>query len=253
MLLLALAVLELPCASASAGTVGVSADGSRAFFVSGPDEANEIVYSHGPQNGEYTFVERNKNVALTPGNKCTSPSARVVVCIEPKIALLGFTMGNGDDFLHGAPDATTPRVSVDGGPGNDTLGGGHGDDHIVGGDGNDNLNPSGASAFAGATDGNDRLVGQGGNDILRGFAGADSISGGDGADDVSGGTENDVVVAGDEGNDIVNGGPGDDTIRTVGGSRDRVSCGPGRDRVFKDRSDVVGRDCEVVNGRKRGR
>ena len=56
-------------------------------------------------------------------------------------------------------------------------------------------------------------------------------------------------IAGTKGPDTVSAGAGADRVSVRGGGRDTVRCGKGRDRVSADRSDRVGRDCEVV---KRG-
>jgi hypothetical protein len=56
-------------------------------------------------------------------------------------------------------------------------------------------------------------------------------------------------IAGTKGPDTVKSGAGADRVSVRGGGRDSVRCGKGRDRVSADRSDRVGRDCEVV---KRG-
>jgi Ca2+-binding RTX toxin-like protein len=89
----------------------------------------------------------------------------------------------GDDTFTGSNGlAPLIRLTVDGGPGNDTLTGGDGDDQLLGGDGNDTV--SGArgndTALLGAGDdtftwnpgdGNDTVEGQDGSDALR-FIGA---------------------------------------------------------------------------------
>ena len=56
-------------------------------------------------------------------------------------------------------------------------------------------------------------------------------------------------IAGTRGADTVSAGAGADRVSIRGGGRDKARCGKGRDRVSADRSDRVGRDCEVV---KRG-
>ncbi len=56
-------------------------------------------------------------------------------------------------------------------------------------------------------------------------------------------------ISGTKGPDAITAGKGADRVSVRGGGRDTVTCGKGRDRVNADRSDRVGRDCEVV---KRG-
>ena len=73
---------------------------------------------------------------------------------------------------------------------------------------------------AGATSGDDTLLGTSGIDLIDGLAGNDSISGnagndvlrgGAGDDTISGGTGNDTIY-GDAGTDVINGGAGDDSL-----------------------------------------
>src|SRR4051794_37627974 len=116
----ALAVCGLPVANASAATVGLNAEHSNAVFIGAPGETNNVDYARA-DNGEYVFAEHDPNATLTTGGAggaCTSKPPRVVVCTAP-IAVLSFSLGDGDDLLHGAKDNRTPRVVADGGPGND--------------------------------------------------------------------------------------------------------------------------------------
>ena len=56
-------------------------------------------------------------------------------------------------------------------------------------------------------------------------------------------------IAGTKGPDTVSAGKGADRVSVRGGGIDTVRCGKGSDRVSADRSDRVGRDCEVVKRR----
>jgi hypothetical protein len=56
-------------------------------------------------------------------------------------------------------------------------------------------------------------------------------------------------IVGTAGADRVSAFGGADRIAVRGGGRDRVRCGSGRDRVRADRSDRMGRDCELVRRR----
>jgi hypothetical protein len=76
-----------------------------------------------------------------------------------------------------------------------------------------------------------------GNDVLRGTSGADKLYGRGGNDRLYGRAGNDLLV----------GGPGKDAL-TGGRGTDWLRCGPGRDTANADRSDRVGKDCEVVKG-----
>lgn len=51
--------------------------------------------------------------------------------------------------------------------------------------------------------------------------------------------------------DFVRFGPGNDRANVRGGGRDVVNCGGGSDRVIADRGDLVRRNCEFINGRRR--
>lgn len=93
------------------------------------------------------------------------------------------------------------------------------------------------SLIAASTVGAATITGTPRNDTLRGSAGADKLSGKGGNDKIYGLAGNDVLVGG-AGNDVLVGGAG----------ADRLSCGAGRDTANADRSDTVGRDCEVVKG-----
>jgi hypothetical protein len=102
----------------------------------------------------------------------------------------------------------------------------------------------------------DVLGGRGGKDVLRGRGGGDRLAGGRGNDRLEGGAGRDVLLAG-AGHDALRGGPGRDrmvggagrdTVFARDGARDVVSCGPGYDVVHADRTDVVGKDCELVRG-----
>jgi Ca2+-binding RTX toxin-like protein len=91
---------------------------------------------------------------------------------------LSLTPFAGDDKLVTAPDVTLP-LSVDAGPGIDTITTGAGADLVQGGDDADVLN-------GGA--GGDRILGNPGNDVMNGGAGDDTLvwNNGDGTDDMNG-------------------------------------------------------------------
>jgi Ca2+-binding RTX toxin-like protein len=89
---------------------------------------------------------------------------------------LVLNMNGGDDSFTGSNGlASLITLTVDGGPGNDTIIGGDGDDRLLGGDGNNTL-------IGGR--GNDTLLGGAGNDtfVWNPGDGSDTIEGGDGAD-----------------------------------------------------------------------
>jgi hypothetical protein len=94
-------------------------------------------------------------------------------------------------------------------------------------------------AFAGTVYGSAsrQIVGTPKADVLKGTRGPDTINGRGGNDRLSGLAGNDVLIGG-AGNDRLVGGPGKDTLR----------CGPGKDVAVADENDVVGSDCEDVQG-----
>lgn len=66
------------------------------------------------------------------------------------------------------------------------------------------------------------------------------------------GTSRGDRIAGTRGSDVVIARRGNDRINVRRGGFDRVRCGPGFDRVRASRNDAVARDCEVLNGVRRG-
>jgi len=109
---------------------------------------------------------------------------------------LSLTPFAGDDKLVTAPDVTLP-LSVDAGPGVDTITTGAGADVVQGGDDADVLN-------GGA--GGDRILGNPGNDVMNGGAGDDTL-----------------VWNNGDGNDTMNGDDGLDRIEDNLGAADDVS------------------------------
>jgi hypothetical protein len=107
--------------------------------------------------------------------------------------------------------------TIQGGPGNDTLGGGVGNDFILGGPGDDLIH-------GGA--GDDSIGGGQGNDILYGGLGNDTITGGAGNDTITGGA----------GGNVLHGGLGDDVLFAVNGSPDTLYGGAGNDTAHVDKN-----------------
>jgi Ca2+-binding RTX toxin-like protein len=124
----------------------------------------------------------------------------------------------GDDTV--TIGADMPGVSVQGGPGNDT---------IIGGPGNDTL---------GGGQGNDLILGEGGDDMLRGGMGDSTLHGGAG---------NDTLIAG-QGDNVLAGGAGDDTINAFNGMADTIYGGAGNDTAYVDQGldQIPNNDVETV-------
>jgi Ca2+-binding RTX toxin-like protein len=134
--------------------------------------------------------------------------------------------GDGDDSLNGQGG----NDLIFGGLGDDTIAGGAGNDRIFAGDGNDSID-------AGA--GDDSVIGDVGADTINGSDGNDTLDGGDGTDTINGGSGNDSILGGNEadalngstGNDTVLGGSGDDTIIGENGN-DKLSGEDGNDSIL---------------------
>lgn len=140
-------------------------------------------------------------------------------CISPggTEAVLGadVTLGDGDDVFSVDGQVCGPgfapfanvvwRVTVDGGPGLDTLFGGPLDDTLLGGPDNNDLKGRGGNDLLRGGDQRDQLDGDAGNDTLRGGDGLDAFNGGDGDDLFHGGLNG-------AGPDVFVGGAGVDTV-----------------------------------------
>jgi probable HAF family extracellular repeat protein len=128
-------------------------------------------------------------------------------------------------------DSTMPAslgVSVQGGPGDDTIIGGPGNDTLGGGQGNDSIQggPGDDSVKGGA--GDDTLLGGKGNDTLFGGPGNDLMHGGLGDDYLNGGA----------GTDYMSGGAGNNTFYAVNGTADQVFAGTAtNDSLFYSTAD----------------
>ncbi len=112
--------------------------------------------------------------------------------------------------------------TIMGGPGNDTLGGGAGNDSIAGGPGDDSIKGGQGDDVLAGGKGNDTLFGSLGNDTMRGGLGDDSLNGGAGTNQFYGGQGNnsfyavngtaDQLFAGAATNDSLIYGPSDNYI-----------------------------------------
>lgn len=132
----------------------------------------------------------------------------------------------GNDRVDGSTIPARIRLSVEPGPGDDTVFGGTAADILNGALGIDTV-----SGGPGA----DLIKVGDGNDVADGGPGDDRVVGGDGNDE----------LAGSIGHDQLEGGPGDDLL--LGGpGHDSLLCGPGEDTTDDD-GDVDGPvNCEHV-------
>jgi Ca2+-binding RTX toxin-like protein len=155
------------------------------------------------------------------------------------ITAININGGDGNDLItidSGVP--TTPGVSVQGGPGDDTIQGGPGNDTLGGGQGND---------FILGGPGDDLIHGGAGDDSLGGGQGNDILYGGPGNDTMTGGAGNDVLIGG-AGNNVLHGGLGDDTLFAINGAADTLYGGAGNDTAHIDQGldQIPNNDIETV-------
>jgi Ca2+-binding RTX toxin-like protein len=260
-LLAATFVLAAP-AAAQAGTLSV--DGTTAVYSEADGDMG--------QNGVQVFVASSGNhflreeVDSVSGTGCTNLGSGFWDC-GPNITAWRITLGGGNDQLTGYPllpgiTAASIPITVDGGPGSDTLTGGEAGDLIDGGIGNDNMSggsgtdvvtyasrtvgvnvdrsAGGAAVNGSSEDGSpgardiihaadvEGVIGSGGADLLRGSATAELLDGGPGDDNVN-------PLAGA---DTVRGGAGVDNIEARDGEPDGVDCGPDEDVATTDPADT---------------
>jgi uncharacterized delta-60 repeat protein len=173
--------------------------------------------------------------------------------------------GTGNDRVKISGAVRLP-VTLDGGPGNDTLVGGGGDDTLLGGDGNDTLDGRGGadlfrggagsdtadytlrkkSVFVGiGTAADDGEKGEGDNvfsdvENVWGGRGNDTLRGSSANNRLAGGAGDDVLV-GRGGRDTILGGAGNDLIFARDGDRvpDTIDGGEGTDRADADLRDLL--------------
>jgi Ca2+-binding RTX toxin-like protein len=182
----------------------------------------------------YLVEDLGAPIVPTDGGGCTSVDPNRVVCPGVAVQAITVTLAGGDDeftvgdlvYPPGRLGAGELPVTVEGGPGRDTLTGGAGMDALRGDD-NSGLAPARDVLVGGP--GNDLMVGDAGDDSLDGgadtdrvfgFAGDDSVLGGSGDDVVDGGADTDTSdggsgnddVQGNKGEDTLLGGPGDDSV-----------------------------------------
>ena len=142
------------------------------LVLAGSAEANEIHVSVSADGRTYRI---NSSSPLEAGGGiCANPpdNPNALECEADVIAGIWFNGQAGDDVVIVSRNVPAP-VTLQGGPGNDTLIGGRGGDKLTGGPGNDTLFGHG---------GDDALYGGPGNDTLIGGRGNDTCVGGPGRD-----------------------------------------------------------------------
>ena len=233
-------------------------------FTSAPGETSELSVSTVATTPS-SIAMSDKTAPLSPGEGCRSDAGSVVCSPAPGgvIGTRTFDLGDGDDvvtFFGTAataklgpgddrvraefPVSTTFGVTVDGGPGADTMDA----------DASGRITASYGDRTAGivaSLDGvaNDGEPGEGdqlGPGVIgvAGGSGPDAITGGARDDFLYGGRGNDTILgvagkdflSGNEGDDTVDGGAGDETFYADPGA-DVVRGGAGTDRMSYDRGD----------------
>jgi uncharacterized repeat protein (TIGR03803 family) len=175
------------------------------------------------------------------GNNITATVNGVAATPVPISSVTSISVdGNaGNDSI--TIESTMPAtfgVSVQGGPGDDTIQGGPGNDTLGGGQGND---------FILGGPGDDLIHGGAGDDSIGGGQGNDILYGGPGNDTMTGGAGNDVLIGG-AGNNVLHGGLGDDTLFAINSAADTLYGGAGNDTAHIDQGldQIPNNDIETV-------
>jgi Ca2+-binding RTX toxin-like protein len=138
----------------------------------GDGGVDETLFTGRNTTDAMTVVNQNGRVLFT---RLAPGQITLDIATTEKLSLQSF---QGDDTLATNADVTLP-ITVDAGPGNDTITTGAGADLVQGGDGNDTLSGAG---------GTDRILGNPGNDTMNGGADDDTLvwNNGDGNDQMNG-------------------------------------------------------------------
>jgi Ca2+-binding RTX toxin-like protein len=213
--LLALMALALATPSGASAEVGGLSYGGGMLSVFGSNhvDTSTIRFKLNGQGQLVVEIYDPGGVSILPEG-CTRKDANTIQCPGGELFSIVYA-GEADNdeiymdlpLLFGSFLTTSPtqtQITVDGGPGNDTMAGiGPFNETFIGGPGNDTQMGGG---------GNDVLNGGPGNDKQFGQAGNDTQNGGPGNDKEIGGTGNDKIVCGG-GDDKVNGGGGKDKAK----------------------------------------
>jgi hypothetical protein len=213
--------------SRSGNVVTLSSD-SRGDRIGNAGTNNRRLISFSVQRGHVLRAGRGCRRLRGPGITrvivtCGAPSQTQVNRVTLKVNL-----GGGDDTFTAAPnDDIQPRITADGGDGDDTIYGSTNPDEIDGGAGDDRLY---------GLDDADDIDGGDGADLVFGGAGDDGLTGGPGTDQIYG---DDLRATNEWGNDL---------LIAVDGGADRVSCGEGEDTAVVDAPDLADPNCENLRG-----
>jgi Ca2+-binding RTX toxin-like protein len=190
------AALILPAAaSAELGPVSsVSIDAAGAMTWTGSDQANFMSIR---DNGDGTVtLSDNGDGTITALDGHCGPAGISYSLLCQKPTSVRIAMGGARDLWY--PSDLTIPISVDAGPGDDSLEGSDLHDELHGGPGDDEID------------------GNAGDDLLDGGDGTDALDGAGGADTLQGGPGNDTMTADgynhDPAPDVIDGGAGFDTV-----------------------------------------
>ncbi len=178
------------------------------------DETGRLLVELGGQSRVFAGISTVRDNGVGGGND--------TITLDASTIRLDISTGDGDDMIVGGDADDIIR----GGAGRDVIVGRGGDDDLSGNDDADEIFGGLGGDIISGGDGNDRLDGEAGIDIISGDGGDDEISAGDGGDFVFGGDGADSITAGD----------GDDTVRGGAGS-DEISGGRGADVLMGDAGD----------------
>jgi Ca2+-binding RTX toxin-like protein len=158
------------------------------------------VLVHGTEGNDHITI------ATSPAGvvSITGLSAQVLATHGEAGDVVTIESAGGNDIVDAAGmPATSMRLYIAAGEGNDRITGGAGNDGMIGEGGNDTLRGGGGADYLDGENGDDSLDGGLGNDTLLGGTGEDVILGGLGDD----------VITGQTGDDTLTGGAGSDTFR----------------------------------------
>jgi Ca2+-binding RTX toxin-like protein len=184
---IAVGVIAVTSAPASAATTATFSSGSGVLTVFGDSADNSITIS---RNAAGNLLVNNGAVSVAGGTPTVANTSLIRV----------FGLGGQDAITLNQASGALPAAHLFGGVGNDTLDGGAGADQLFG------------------DSGNDTLIGRGGFDQLSGGTDNDTLTGGDADDQVFGQSGNDRMMwnPGDD-TDLNEGGDGTDTVQVNGG------------------------------------
>ncbi len=194
-------------AAADAATIS-EGDGGQLVFRAADGEENSMSLQGGTEDvpGVTFYVGSTGNITSFPANCEDQRDWNYVLCPLPAGGVR-LELGDGDDDYatsSGTELSKDLKITVDGGPGNDTINGWHQQETFIGGAGNDTLSSWLGDDNLDGGDGDDKLEGDGGSDRLSGGAGNDTLAP-DGYEQMA--------------SDVVDGGDGIDLIESDYSSR----------------------------------